>query len=361
MVYIASRDFVDEQSNGFVDYIGAFRSPGSTLKPFIYGLGFDLGLVKPDTYVLDERRRFGAYYPRNFDKDIHGVVKVQEALSMSLNIPVVALLNQIGVVRFLGLLKEAGISPQFPKSFESPSLAVALGGMGMTLEQLVTLYAGLARDGKIMPLSYIESNELAQHHQLFSAFAAQQVTTILSSDNDNSRKIAMKTGTSYGHRDALVIGYDERYVVGIWTGMPDGTPMGEAAASTLVVPLLKKVFNVLPKNAPQPAQYNAAPTIRLKNLSQSHDHDVIAKEAPTLLFPIDDTVIELEKSGEQFKALPLSVNGGKRPYTWLIDGKPISQSSWQQKHFWTPQKLGYYTIAVVDANGKVDRANIELR
>ncbi|HRE32136.1 MAG TPA: penicillin-binding transpeptidase domain-containing protein, partial [Candidatus Berkiella sp.] len=113
-VYIASRDFYAEDDNGFVDYISAFRSPGSTLKPFIFGLGFDLGLLKPDSYLLDERRRFGAYYPRNFDKDIHGMITAEEALAMSLNIPVVALLNQIGVVRFLSLLKEAGVTPQIP-------------------------------------------------------------------------------------------------------------------------------------------------------------------------------------------------------------------------------------------------------
>jgi len=360
IAYIASRDFYAVDDNGFVDYITAFRSPGSTLKPFIFGLGFDLGLLKPDTYLLDERRRFGAYYPRNFDKDIHGVVKAEEALAMSLNIPVVALLNQIGVMRFLGLIKEAGITPQLPRSFESPSLAIALGGLGMTLEQLVTLYGGLARDGKVMPLSYLDIDNQDAGHALFSPQAARQVTTILATDLDGNHPISLKTGTSYGYRDAWVIGYDNRYVIGIWTGIPDGTPMNAVSARNLVVPLLQKVLTVLPKNTVVNGPTLSSPTLSLKKLSSSNEQQVVHKTMPTLLFPIDDTAIELEKMADHYKPMPLNVTGGKRPYTWLIDGKPLP-ATWQQKQFWTPSKAGYYTIAVVDANGKVDRANIEIK
>lgn len=360
IAYIASRDFYAVEENGFVDYITAFRSPGSTLKPFIFGLGFDLGLLKPDTYLLDERRRFGAYYPRNFDKDIHGMVKAEEALAMSLNIPVVALLNQIGVMRFLGLLKEAGINPQLPRSFESPSLAIALGGLAMSLEQLVTLYGGLAREGKVLPISYVDSESQESGHALFSPQAARQITTILASDLDGNHPISLKTGTSYGYRDAWVLGYDNRYVIGIWTGIPDGTPMNAVSASNLVVPLLQKVLTVLPKDTSPTTPILNAPTLSLKKLTSSNEQQVVHKTLPTLIFPIDGTAIELEKIAERYKPMPLSVTGGKRPYTWLIDGEPLP-ATWQQKHFWTPSKAGYYTIAVVDANGQVDRAEIEIK
>lgn len=359
VAYIASRDFYAVEEHGFVDYITAFRSPGSTLKPFIFGLGFDLGLLKPDTYLLDERRRFGAYYPRNFDKDIHGVVKAEEALAMSLNIPVVALLNQIGVMRFLGTIKEAGINPQLPHSFESPSLAIALGGLGMSLEQLVTLYSGLAREGNVMPLSYLERDTQEAGHMIFSAQASRQVTTILATDLDGNHPISLKTGTSYGYRDAWVLGYDRRYVIGIWTGIPDGTPMNALSARNLVVPLLQKVLTVLPKNTEISAS-PASPTLSLKKLASSNEQQGVNKILPTLIFPIDDTSVELEKVGDHFKAMPLTVTGGKRPYTWLIDGKPLL-ATWQQKQSWTPPKTGYYTIAVVDANGQVDRAHIEIK
>lgn len=358
VAYIASRDFYNEDEHGFVDYISAYRSPGSTLKPFIFGLGFDLGLLKPDTYLLDERRRFGAYYPRNFDKDIHGVVKAEEALAMSLNIPVVALLNQIGVMRFIGLLKEAGITPQFPRSFDSPSLAIALGGLGMSLEQLVTLYSGLAREGKIMSLSYLSDHEPESGHLLFSPQAAKQVTHILTTDLDGHHPIALKTGTSYGYRDAWVIGYDNRYVIGIWTGIPDGSPMSATSARSLVVPLLQKVLTVLPEHQPTVATATSSP-VSLRKLSTS-EQAIVHKTVPMLLFPIDDTQIDLEKTADTYKPLPLSVTGGKRPYTWLIDGKPLQPATWQQKQFWTPKQPGYYSIAVMDANGQVDRANIEV-
>lgn len=361
VVYIASRDFYNENENGFVDYICASRSPGSTLKPFIFGLGFDLGIVKPETYLLDERRRFGAYYPRNFDKTIHGVVKAEEALALSLNIPVVDLLNRIGVVRFLGLLKEAGVTPQLPRSFDSPSLAIALGGLGLSLEQLVTLYGSLARDGKVMALSYLDAEMSSLEHSLFSEHAAKQVTTILKSDLEGNRRFSLKTGTSYGYRDAWVIGYDQQYVIGIWTGIPDGSPMSPLSARDVVVPLLQKIVTVLPEKQMPSLQAFSTPTVTLRKLSPNISQQKnVNKTAPTLIFPIDDTVVELERNASHYKAIPLTVTGGKRPYTWLIDGKPLFTGTWKQKEFWMPEKNGYYTITLIDANGQTDKANIEL-
>ncbi len=360
LAYVASRDYFDEDGHGYVDYINAYRSPGSTLKPFIYGLGFDLGYVSKNTLLLDERRRFGAYFPRNFDKEIYGTVSTSDALAMSLNTPVVGLLNQIGVIRFVGLLKEAGIEPRFPNTFDSPSLAIALGGLGMTLEQLVTLYTALAHEGKITHLSYLEGSPPLYEQDIFSKQAALQISTILKTKMDNGRFFSIKTGTSYGHRDALVLAYDHRYVIGIWIGMPDGSPMGPVYARDVSVPLLNKIANVIPQTPSPLAQFEE--TLSLKNLSSSKEQDEnLRKKAPNLLFPVDETVIELDRAETGYKAIPLSVTGGQRPFTWLIDDKPLSAPVWQQKQFWTPSKPGFYTIAVVDAQGQVDRANIEVR
>ena len=361
IVYIASRDFYNENNHGFVDYICAFRSPGSTLKPFIFGLGFDLGMIKPESYLLDERRRFGAYYPRNFDKNIQGVVKAEEALALSLNIPVVDLLNRIGVMRFLSLLKEAGVTPQLPRSFESPSLAIALGGLGLSLEQLVSLYSALARDGKVMPLSYLDTEISKAEHSLFSEHAAKQVTNILKVDLESNRHFSLKTGTSYGYRDTWVIAYDQQYVIGIWTGIPDGSPMSPLLARDLVVPLFQKIVAVLPEKEIPVLQKFPPATMTLKKSSQNiSDQKSVHKIVPTLIFPVDDTVVELEKQTSQYKPIPLHVTGGKRPYTWLIDGKPLYIGTWKQKEFWMPEKNGYYTITLIDANGQTAKANIEL-
>ncbi|MFI4937473.1 MAG: penicillin-binding protein 1C [Candidatus Berkiellales bacterium] len=357
VVYLASRDFYNQEQHGFVDYIQSVRSPGSTLKPFIYGLGFDLGLIKPDTFVVDERQRFGAYAPHNFDKELHGMVQVQEALRLSLNIPVIELLNKIGVIRFLGLLKEANVHPRFPASFEGPSLAVGLGGIGMQLEQLVMLYSALPRHGQILPISYLESDELANPTTLLSARSSQMLTNILAySLEDDGRTISFKTGTSYGHRDALMIGYNQRYVVGIWTGMPNGEPMGPISARDLLLPLLAKIFKILPEAPLIMIPPNEVPAIALKVNTQP-----LAQNEPRLMFPINDTVLVLEYENENLKSIPLTVKGGTRPYTWLVDNQIIVQNSWQQQQFWVPPNSGFYTIAVMDVNGKVDRAKIEIQ
>ncbi|MGD9592264.1 MAG: penicillin-binding protein 1C [Candidatus Berkiella sp.] len=360
LAYVASRDYYDEQEHGFVDYITSLRSPGSTLKPFIYGLGFDMGYVAKNSFVLDERRRFGAYFPRNFDKEIYGTVTASDALAMSLNTPVVDLLNQVGVIRFIGLLKEAGITPQFANKVDSPSLAIALGGIGMTLEQLVTLYTALAQHGKVLPFSYVEGDHLNSEHTLFSEQVAKQISTILQTKMNNGRIFSIKTGTSYGHRDTLVLAFDSHYVIGIWIGMPDGSSMGTRYARDLSVPLLHKIANIMPQSRSTLENYNHIETLKLKDLSYDQRQASI-KNKPTLLFPVDDSLIALEKSGDAYKAILLSVSGGKRPFTWLIDGKPLSSPIWQQNNFWVPPMPGYYTIAVIDANGQADRANIEVR
>ncbi|MBS0286904.1 MAG: penicillin-binding protein 1C [Proteobacteria bacterium] len=361
VAYVASKDYFDEENHGFVDYISAVRSPGSTLKPFIYALGFDMGYINKDSLLLDERRRFGAYYPRNFDKETYGTVSANEALAMSLNTPVVDLLNQIGVIRFVGLLKEADINAQFPKSFDSPSLAIALGGVGLTLEQLVTLYTALAQDGKVKPFSYINEQTDKNEPALFSNHVAKQISGILATQMDNGRTYSLKTGTSYGHRDALVIAYDNRYVIGIWIGRPDGSPLGNFYARDLSVPLLQKVVNIIPQSQ-NPKKHEVSQSLHFKpsfREAYAVHQDFHAK--PTLLFPVDDSVIALEKEGAAFKAIPLAVSGGKRPYTWLIDGEPLTGPLWQQKQFWTPKQPGFYTIAVIDSQGATTRAHIELR
>lgn len=354
LVYIGSRNFYDFSGHGFVDYIQAYRSPGSTLKPFIYGLAFDSGLIGPNTFLLDAHRRFGSYHPRNFDKNTQGMVKASVALASSLNIPAVKILNDIGVIRFLSLLKEVGVNPKFPKSLEAPSLPTALGGLGMTLEQLVLLYSGLGNGGIVQPFSYIESCELQAEKYLFSTHAAKQITDILTVENSKGSKIAIKTGTSYGHRDALAIGYDKQYVIGIWIGVPNGTPMREATGAQMAVPLLHKIKQILPaprvEEVPSDADQSS---LTLKNLSNSAQHTLKQhQDSLTLLFPVDASIIERQ-------SIPCTIQGGTQPYTWLIDGKPVSQS-WQQKYLWIPQAPGHYSLSVVDSTGKSVQAIVEI-
>ena len=149
---VASADYFDIRRAGQVDMTAALRSPGSTLKPFIYGLGFEDGLIHPDTLIEDRPIRFGSYAPENFDLTFQGTVTVRRALQLSLNVPAVAVLDKVGANRFAARLEQAGGSFALPEG-EVPGLAIGLGGVGVKLTDLVALYAGLARLGTTVPLT----------------------------------------------------------------------------------------------------------------------------------------------------------------------------------------------------------------
>lgn len=371
--YVGSSDFFDEKRDGQVDFICAYRSPGSTLKPFIYGLAFEDGLIGPESLILDDRLRFGVYSPGNFDKEFHGMVTVREALQLSLNVPAVSVLNQFGALRFLGALKGAGIDVKFKDKTTKPTLAIALGGLGMTLEHLVMLYAGLARGGIVKPLRYNTRRE-GMSYSFLSRRIADTITQVLkhepaeSRSTQDSSNISFKTGTSYGHRDAWGIGYNKDFTVGIWIGLPDGSSMGKGTGTTLAVPILQKIFQILPIKQDKPLQFQKKGELQRSSLKlrsfkyASSRKDILRVQShPRLIFPIDETIIEREKTKEGYKMLPFKVFGGTRPYTWMINGRPVETRSWQQKYDWLPENPGFYTIAVIDARGKDARAHIELR
>lgn len=354
--YVGSADFLDASRHGQVDFIQAYRSPGSTLKPFIYALGFDYGLLKPTSYVFDNRRRFGTYLPENFDRTFYGMVTVSDALNWSLNIPVVGLLNDIGPQRFLGVLEEVGITPKFSDPHSAPGLSLALGGVGMTLEQLVTLYSSLPQNGQVIPLNLTKEDSPEQPYQLISARSAQQVTDILSQTlgNEMGQKIsdiAVKTGTSYGHRDAWAVGYNAEYVVGVWIGHPAGSPLGMGTGRTLAVPVLEQAFRFLPTDKKMSA---------LPDKLKIHDKPMNQKlyqQSLKMLFPVDATVIESSDSSP----IMLQAMGGKRPYTWLVDGKPFATQIWNPKIPWKPEKPGFYKICILDAQGISESASVEVQ
>ena len=129
----------------------AVRSPGSTLKPFIYGLAFEAGLAHPEMLIEDRPVRFGTYQPKNFDEGYHGTVSIREALSQSFNIPAVRVLARVGPGKLVGRFRRAGVMARFPDKSE-PTLAMALGGTGLTLQEMAQLYASLARGGDSITL-----------------------------------------------------------------------------------------------------------------------------------------------------------------------------------------------------------------
>ena len=153
IAHVGSAGYLDDARFGAIDMANAVRSPGSTLKPFIYGLAFEAGLAHPETLIEDRPVRFGTYAPKNFDEGYHGTVTIREALANSLNIPAVKVLDAVGPGKLAGRFRRVGVEPAFPDK-GAPTLAMALGGMGLTLHDLATLYASLARGGEAVALKY---------------------------------------------------------------------------------------------------------------------------------------------------------------------------------------------------------------
>src|SRR6478736_5165475 len=259
---VASADYFDARRAGQVDMTQALRSPGSTLKPFIYGLAFEDGLIHPETLVDDKPTRYGSYTPENFDLTFQGTVTVRRALQMSLNVPAIAVLGKVGVSRLSARLSQTGAALVLPKG-EAPGLAMGLGGVGVTLTDLVALYCGLARLGTTVALTERVDGEQGDNtpRRLIDPVAAWQVANVLLGtpppDNAAGGCIAFKTGTSYGYRDAWAIGFDGRYTIGVWVGRPDGAPVPGLVGRAAAAPIL---FDAFARTGKLPAALPRAPT-----------------------------------------------------------------------------------------------------
>ena len=254
---VGSAAFQADRRAGFVDMTRAIRSPGSTLKPLVYGLAFDEGLAHPETLIDDKPTDFNGYRPQNFDRQFRGTIRMREALQESLNIPVVALTDALGPAKLLAALDKAGVRYHLPGG--QPGLAIALGGIGVSLEDMVQLYAAIARGGVALPLTHRITGERPEGQRVLSAASAWQVGDILAGlappPGAPENRLAYKTGTSYGHRDAWAIGFDGRHVIGVWMGRPDGTPVPGAFGADLAAPVLFQAFARLKRNLdPQPVR-----------------------------------------------------------------------------------------------------------
>lgn len=251
--YLGSVDIGDAKRFGHVDMVSAVRSPGSTLKPFLYGMALDEGLIHSESLLQDVPRRYGDYRPGNFAAGFSGAVSASEALATSLNLPAVQLLEAYGPKRFAGELRSAGVPLLLPPLAE-PNLALILGGAGSRLEELVSGYSAFARGGMAAHLRF-QPQAALHERRLLSPGAAWIVRRILSGqarpDRDSRAQLvqrptlAWKTGTSYGFRDAWAIGVAPRYLIGIWIGRPDGTPVPGQFGLASAAPLLLQVHDLL--------------------------------------------------------------------------------------------------------------------
>ncbi|PHM46238.1 PonC [Xenorhabdus mauleonii] len=249
--YIGSADIQDRSRFGHVDMISARRSPGSTLKPFLYAMALDDGLIHGESLLQDVPRRFSDYRPGNFDSGFNGPVSASEALVRSLNLPAVQLLEAYGSKRFTAKLRNAGMILRFPLGSE-PNLTLILGGTATRMDELVAAYSAFARQGKMSPLRFMPQQKI-RDRQLFSAGAAWIVRRIMAGEGrpqpDSTLPaevpLAWKTGTSYGYRDAWAIGVNARYTIGVWVGRPDGTPVVGQFGYATAIPIMNQINGLL--------------------------------------------------------------------------------------------------------------------
>lgn len=344
-----------EQRDGFVDMTRALRSPGSTLKPLVYALAFDRGLAHPQTLIDDSPVRFGAYAPENFDRQFRGEVTVERALHLSLNIPVVRLTEALGPAHLMAALRRSGAQPALQGG--TPGLAVALGGVGFTLEDMVQLYASLAQMGKSSPLYWQKGERPEPASDVTGEIAAWQVSHILSDlappPGAPRDWLAYKTGTSYGHRDAWSLGFDGRHVAGIWIGRPDGTPVPGVFGGEVAAPVLFEAFQLL-KTAPEELPPPPPATLMVRNadlpqpLKRFRARDGQFRQGSAVLemsFPPNGAVL----SGDR---VTVKLRHGTPPFTVLVDGAPALTNARARALPVVLPSLGFSRLAVIDAKGR---------
>lgn len=359
-----------ERAGGYIDMTRAIRSPGSALKPFLYAIAFDEGIAAPETLVRDAPRRFGGYLPENFDRRFHGEVTLEDALRHSLNLPAVATLERIGAGRFEAALTRAGADVRMPHRADAePGLALALGGVGVTLEDLVQLYAALGDGGRARPLVVSSASPFAFSRRFVRSETAERVLDILASSPHpagrvpaqlamNAPRVAFKTGTSYGFRDAWALGVSNGYAIGVWVGRPDGAPRPGVTGREAALPILFEAFDLLgapaePARAREPERGRPAPALARFESGGG--------EGLSILFPPANAEVLVLEYGAGSRGLSLSARGGRQPFTWYAEGARVPTEATSGRAIWRPSAPGFYNVTVVDADGQSASVRVRVR
>jgi penicillin-binding protein 1C len=352
---------------GWLDLTRALRSPGSALKPFIYGLAMDDGVVAADTVLDDSPRRFSDYVPQDFDRVFHGPVTMREALIHSLNVPAVETLDRLGPQAFEARLTGAGAHLVRPNTGDRDAgLALALGGEGVSLRDLAMLYAAMADDGLAKPLAWTEE-DAAQRlrdpgRRLMRPTSARAILDILRDGPPPKGRapgaltriapMAFKTGTSYGFRDAVAAGVVGGYVIAVWTGRADGGARPDMTGRDAALPLLFDVADQVGIGArtPPPIRPRGAPPA-LQTLDRPG-------AGPRLIFPPDGATVVADGFGAAGRGFLLAAGG--HGLAWYVDGAPAPADPISGKPIWRPAGPGFYRITVVDADGHAATARVRV-
>ncbi|NML22797.1 penicillin-binding protein 1C [Pseudoflavitalea sp. G-6-1-2] len=264
ITYVGSANFYDTTDGGQVNGAHAIRQPGSTLKPLLYGMCIDEGMLTPKTMMTDVAVNYAGYAPENYDKQFNGFVTMEYALEHSLNIPAVKGLQLLGKDKFIQTLSGCDFQ-QVKKDQKKLGLSLILGGCGSTLEELTGMYSLFAQDGRYYRPNYTKPDTTrgaAYSKAILSPAATYMINETLSKVNrpdfplnwqstERMPKIAWKTGTSYGRRDAWSIGYNKNYTVGVWVGNFSALGIPELSGANVATPLLFRIFNTVDYDSDQ--------------------------------------------------------------------------------------------------------------
>jgi penicillin-binding protein 1C len=375
--YLAGTDLAASERKGFVDIVRAVRSPGSALKPFVYGMAFEKLVVHPDTIVTDRSIEIAGYRPENSDGLFAGDMSVRQALIRSRNTVPVMLLEKVGIENFLTRFRSAGNPLVLPKTDENAGLAVILGGVGLTLEQLTWFYTAFPNEGKLSEIRFKPSDPVIPLGNLLSGSAARATADILCDvppppgfarqlAQDGGRRIGFKTGTSYGFRDAWAVGFDQFHTAGVWVGRPDGAAHLGAYGATAAAPILLQIFENLPVPPHEPCSGNwqLGPLAGLRELPPrlerlSGPGVPGTDQSLEISFPRNGANIRTDRPQGTMVQLPLTVTGGKPPYHWTFSGQ-LQPATLLATTSWAVDIRGQLEVSVIDSAGRAARSSFWL-
>lgn len=354
-----------DHDGGWLDMTAAIRSPGSTLKPFVYGLGMDDGLIGTETRLRDAPSRFGSYRPENFDRRYYGDVTMAQALQHSLNIPAVGVLDHVGGRRLDAALRAAGASPSQSGPSEKgddAGLSLALGGTGLRATDLAMLYTAIANDGMAAPLNWTQDQ--TEHNtpfELLQSDTAKDLRRIMSAAprpvgsmpahlGKNVPNVAYKTGTSYGFRDSWAAGISGEYVIVVWIGRPDGGPRPGVTGRDAAAPLLFQIADSLALD--QTPKTNTRSHKSVERLKSAED------TAPVILFPMNETEVAVSRFGDSSEGVDLLVQSATDDVRLYVGADPISKT--RHGYRFKPKTPGFYSLIVIDDMGRQTKGSFRV-
>lgn len=360
-----------KNDGGWMDLTQIKRSPGSTLKPFIYGLAMEDGLIDSSTLLPDKPLAFDGYRPENFDRRYYGEVRVHEALRHSLNIPAVAVMQQLGAPRFEAMLKAAGTEMRRNTAAqEKAGLAIALGGIGISPREIAGLYKSLANRGVASSVSLKYGATDMTSHAILSPRTADEITQILRYApgprgrvphwlKSRAHAVSYKTGTSYGFRDAWAVGYTAEWTVLIWIGRPDGGAVAGQTGRNMAAPIMFDIFDALPGQSAGGGYYNT-PKAAAGLVSLIETQPLQAK--PVFDFPQDGTTILSRGSSRGVRIILSGDNdgggGGDDATQLYVNGAPLAFKN--KQWIWHPPTAGFYNVKAVNALGETSIINVRV-